>query len=184
MKKIDRINHLRKKDFISAFVTTVIAAIVFVLIKNNFAGTPEATLFSYIAVVGGVLTVAIAYFESKSKDPFVTGKTQTMGVMNSFVAAGIVMILGAFRFGLIPTVVVMDVLVLLFRELGRNARQKIVDKYMNKVGKIVKDNGKGKYVMNLNSEDVGVYSKENLMVGNNVKVSELKGTYLYVEKVA
>lgn len=30
---------------------------------------------------------------------------------------------------------------------------------------------------------VNVYSKDKLILGNNVKVSELNGTYIYVEKI-
>ena len=180
----EKISQLRKKDLISIFITTIASALIFVFIKGYFAGSSEAVMFSYIGIVGGVIAVIMSYFESKNNDPFVTGKTQTFGVMNSFIAAGVVIILASFKFGLIPTLIVVDVLIILFRELGRNARQKMVDKYVNKVGKIVKDSGNGKYVMDMNSENVSVYSKDKLLVGSSVKVSELKGTYLYVEKVA
>lgn len=174
----------RKKDLVATIVASLISAIVFILIKINFEIKSLAVLLSYVFAVSGIVLLLLAYFESRSDDPFVTGKTQTMGVMNSFVALIAVIVLGSFRFGLIPVMISMDILVLLARELGRRSRRKLIDKYINRAGKITKDRGKGKYVMNIDSEDVEVYSKEPLMVGNHVRVSDMKGTYLYVEKVA
>ena len=179
----EKLSYLRKKDFISILITTVASVLIFILLKRYFLATSEVSIFSYIGFLGAIIVVIISYFESKSEDPFVTGKTLTLGVMNSFVAAAVVIVLLSFKFGLILSVIAIDILIIIARELGRNNRQKMINKYMNRTGKIVKDCGKGKYIMDLNSQNVNVYSKDKLILGNNVKVSELNGTYIYVEKI-
>ena len=180
----EKLSYLRKKDFISIFITTVISAFIFLFINEYFVGTTEAIIFSYIGVIGGIITVIVSYFESKSNDPFVTGKTLTFGVINSFIGAGVVILLTSFRFGLIPSLIVIDIIIIMSRELGRKSREKMLDKFINKTGTIIKNNGNGKYVMDLNSKRVTVYSKDNLAIGGMVKVSELKGTCIYVEVFA
>ena len=173
----EKLSYLRKKDFISIFITTVVSAFIFLFINEYFVGTTEAIIFSYIGVIGGIITVIVSYFESKSNDPFVTGKTLTFGVINSFIGAGVVILLTSFRFGLIPSLIVIDIIIIMSRELGRKSREKMLDKFIN-------NNGNGKYVMDLNSKRVTVYSKDNLAIGGMVKVSELKGTCIYVEVFA
>lgn len=180
----DNIINLRRKDFISLLIATLASLVIFFIIKANFTANMDVRFFGYIGIAGAIIAISTSYFESKNNDPFVTGKTQTFGVMNSFVAASIAMLLLFFKFNLLLAIIIVDLLVFISRELGRNARQKILDKYMNEVGTIIENNGNGKYTVNINSEKINAYSKAELSVGNDVKISELKGSYLYIDKIS
>ncbi len=186
MKKASNIHEfdgLRKKDFFSIIAITLVSVIIFLLIKKNFQQLDEQyTMFLYLAIVAGLVSILMGYSEARSNDPFVTGKTQTMGVVNSFVVAAVSIVILAFRFGIVFSVITMDVLLILSRELGRQSRKKLLEKYLGQQGKVIEANSKGKYTVALDSENKKVYSEEKLSVGDSVEIVNLKGTYLYVQK--
>ena len=53
----------------------------------------------YCTLIGSAVTCLIGFLESKDNDPFVTGKTQTMGVVNSYMVSPICINIFAINYG-------------------------------------------------------------------------------------
>lgn len=118
----------RKKDIISLVCTVVFALIISMFLKKFYTDTTNPFV-TYIALGGGIFIMIVGYFEAKDNDPFVTGKTQTIGVLNSIVASGLVMILASIRFGSFLPCIVVAVLLFIARDFGRKQRAKKIDEY-------------------------------------------------------
>ena len=110
---------MRAKDFLTLLLMTAISSIIYLLLKNNIDDKSIITLFSYISIVAGIIVLIFAFLESYNGDPFVTGKTQTIGVVNSFVGAGFVIFLAAFKYGLIQSIIIVNIFMIVSREYGR-----------------------------------------------------------------
>lgn len=173
----------RNKDLIALICITIISALIFFMINKNIKDTNLITSLSYVSIVAGVLVLVVSYLESSNVDPFVTGKTQTMGVVNSIVGSGVVIIIGAFKFGIIPMIIVVDILMIISRELGRQSRKKYIEKYLDKTGKIIGIEKNKKYNVLINNEEKKMYSNKNLPLGDDVRIVDIKGRYLYVDSI-
>lgn len=133
---------MRAKDFLTLLLMTAISSIIYLLLKNNIDDKSIITLFSYISIVAGIIVLIFAFLESYNGDPFVTGKTQTIGVVNSFVGAGFVIFLAAFKYGLIQSIIIVNIFMIVSREYGR-----FLKKYLYKVGTIIKVLNNNKYII-------------------------------------
>ncbi|MEG0249466.1 MAG: hypothetical protein RR561_01080 [Peptostreptococcus sp.] len=180
------LTELRRKDIISLLLMTVISSGIYLLLKNNIDDKSLIALFSYISMVGGVIVLIFAFLESYNGDPFVTGKTQTIGVVNSFVGAGLVIFLAAFKYGLIQSIVIVNIFMIISREYGRRSRKKYLKKYLYQTASIIKNINNNAYIVLIDDEEKRVYSRKdqkNISIGDMVKIVEIKGKYLYIEKV-
>lgn len=177
---------IRAKDFLTLLLMTAISSIIYLLLKNNIDDKSIITLFSYISIVAGIIVLIFAFLESYNGDPFVTGKTQTIGVVNSFVGAGFVIFLAAFKYGLIQSIIIVNIFMIVSREYGRFLKKSFLKKYLYKVGTIIKVLNNNKYIILFDNKEKKVYSKKgekNVSIGDMVKIVEVKGKYLYVEKI-
>lgn len=171
----------RKKDAISLICTMIVAMIISVFLGKFYkdSGNPIVTIAAF---GGGIFVLIVGYFESRDNDPFVTGKTQTIGVLNSIVASGLVMILASIKFGSFIPSIVVAILLFISRDFGRKEREKKIDEYVFKNGIITDKQDEYRYTIDVNGKKINAFSKNELEKGDNIKVTELKGNYLYIEK--
>lgn len=112
-----------KKDLLIMLIMIAISAVG--LFLCNLANAKESLssmgfLPLYVAVFFSAIVMVVSFFEAKSNDPFVTGKTQTMGVANSYTASPIFIIILSFYYNFVVVALVYGVIFLLSRFLGRS----------------------------------------------------------------
>lgn len=198
----------RIKDLIILSICTVVSLVIF-LLGNMFAfatdgGTLSAgqprnpylfliggesfrnlydTFFVWVAAVGLLLCLYVSFLESRDKDAFVTGKTQSLGVMNSFVGITVVITIASYS---ILSWLIIDIIVCLLvffaRELGRRFSDKKVLKYVGQSGVLLTDlHNHG--TAQISDKHLKVWSRQDMKQGDIVEITELKGNYLYVKKL-
>lgn len=171
----------RKKDVISLICTIIFAIIISVFMKKFYTDYSNPFV-TYITFGGLIFILIVGYFEAKDNDPFVTGKTQTIGVLNSIVASGLVMILASIKFDSYISCLVVAVLLFISRDFGRKSRARKIEEYVSKIGVITEKHDEYGYVIDINGKIVNAFSKKELEIGDKIKVTELRGNYLYIEK--
>lgn len=183
MKKISE----RMKDVLILAVMMVISAPIswyFTYLSSLDKGESVLPGFViYIWIFALAFACLFSYLESRDKDPFVTGKTQRMGVVNSFTVAAFLMAANIHWFaGWLCSALVVCACIFLSRELGRYSYRKRERKYLNKSG-ILQGNLPDKAKLVIDGKRVTVWSKDTIKSGTPVYISEIKGTYLYVSPV-
>lgn len=184
-----RTNSSLKMDMLFAIIANGIGILIVWLIKMSNPEKFKESITSddniiFIIICCFILLVIlyIAYIEAKHDDEYITGKTQTMGVVNSFTSLPALMIFVAFIFEhWVAIYVVSIVLFFLMRMLGRRSRKKL-SSMIGKIG-VMKTNLHYKGTASFDGKDVKVYSKKDIYYGAKVKIVDLKAKYLYVEEV-
>ncbi|WP_461816177.1 hypothetical protein [Faecalimonas sp.] len=172
----------RKKDIYILIGMVICSGILAYFFRDLFSKRFEAP-FVWIWCLVMLEPIFVAYSESRDNDEFVTGKTQTLGVVNSFTTATVVLAIMAkwFISWLIISVVVA-ICMFAARELGRKKRRKLQENYLMKKGVLLTDlHNYG--IASINGRSVKVCSKKELQEGTEIVISEVKGKYLYVEEV-
>lgn len=174
----------RVKDLlILAGVVILSAPISYCLLTLN-GGEEVPTVVTYIWCIVLAYVCRISYLESRDKDPFVSGTTQRLGVVNSFTVS-------IFLFGInfqwfsgwLFSALIGCVCIFLSRELGRHSYKKREERYLNKSG-ILLGNLPNKAKAEINGKKVTVWSKDTIKSGTHIYISEIKGTYLYVSSIS
>lgn len=133
----------------------------------------------YLWLLALAFICLFSYLESRDKDPFVTGKTQRMGVANSFTAS--LFLLGFnyswSRWAL--SALLLCTCIFVSRELGRCSNKKREKKYLGQSGILLSDLP-NKAKAEINGKKVTVWSKNTIKAGTPIYISEIKATYLYV----
>lgn len=126
MKKVNQVRI--RKDFLIITLMVVCSIIVYSVLRATDArdltdvGTQIAKMGPiplYIAVGGSLITLVVSYFESKDNDPFVTGRTQNMGIANSFLASPFFIVLLSFYLNLVVVCIMYLALFMIARVLGQ-----------------------------------------------------------------
>lgn len=174
----------RKKDILSfIFVIVLSGAISYVLYLNQFGTLLPGFIATWLGCFGLIFVCIFSYLESRDKDPFVTGKTQSMGVMNSFILAAILI---GFLFewfnGWAIATLITCICMFASRELGRYSCKKYEETYLNQSGILLSDLP-NKAKAEINGKKVTVWSKDTIKAGTPIYISEIKAKYLYVSPV-
>lgn len=180
MKK-QELQHARKKDIVILIVVVIASGIFSYFFRNMFLERFKIP-FIFLWVVLLFEPVFVSYLESRDQDPFVTGKTERLGVVNSFTTAAVAIgIASKWFWGWLITSIVVAVCMFAARELGRKKRGRLEEKYLMKNGVLLTD--LHNYGMaSIDGKDAKVCSKKDLKKGTAITISEIKGTYLYVKE--
>ena len=87
MKK-QELQRARKKDIVILIVVVIASGIFSYFFRNMFLERFKIP-FIFLWVVLLFEPVFVSYLESRDQDPFVTGKTERLGVVNSFTTAAV-----------------------------------------------------------------------------------------------
>lgn len=172
----------RKRDIVILLIMVAISGAIAYFLQDLIPARFDPP-FVYIWVILALTPIFVAYTESRDKDPFVTGKTQSMGVVNSFTTAAVVIgLMSKGLVGWIITAITVSVCMFIARELGRKARKKLEERFLGKTGVLLDDLHNFGMAF-INGEKIKVCSKTDLPKGTQVKITAIKSKYLYVEKI-
>ncbi|MBC2576447.1 NfeD family protein [Peptostreptococcus canis] len=171
-----------KRDLV-IILSGIIPMIVFGYLISNY--NYFTTFFNghiiYILYVIAVGILYISYLEARDNDPFVTGKTQTLGVNNSFIGMLTIAILMTkdIKTGVL-NYIILALLLYISRVLGKNSYKNKYDKYVGKSGILIDiKNNKGHAL--IDDENVVVYTDKDIAVDSEVVITDIRSNYLYVE---
>ncbi|WP_101772388.1 NfeD family protein [Peptostreptococcus faecalis] len=182
------LNNGRQKDFLIILLGIVPMIIFSYLLVNFFNNITRYTTqppLLYVLILFLIIVLYVSYLEARDKDDFVTGKTQTLGVNNSFTGALALSILFAkdYKTAFIAYITI-SILILIVREFGRYSSKRKNLKYLNKEGILItplNKNNRGKAL--INDMEVNVYSLEKIDPNTKVYISDIRGNYLFISKV-
>lgn len=172
---------LRTKDILALAGASVFSLLLMVVLRPWDEIRWEQPLLT-VWYVAFLYPIIFGFWESLDGDLLVEGRTQKMGVVNSFVVLAILVAIvsGDFLSWLVTDLIACAVL-FVARECGRYKHCKMKEKYIGKEGVLLED------LPNIAKAKVGdkaikVCSKEHIAKGTTVIINELKGTYKYVVK--
>lgn len=171
----------RAKDFLALAAVSVFSLLLFTVLSwwgKLKLGQP----FLAICYVVFLYPICFGFWESLDNDLLVEGRTQKMGVVNSFVVLSILIGIVSRSFvSWLITDLAACALLFAAREYGRYRRRRLEEKYIGLEGVLLGD------LPNIAKAQIGdkvikVCSKEHISKGTRVIINELNGTYKYVIK--
>lgn len=114
----------RQKDILILLVVIIVSCpISYFMTELGFLTFPKP--ISYLWYLLLIFVCFFSYLESRDKDPFVTGKTERMGVSNSFTASAFLIgFMSKWFTGWLINALLVSVCLFISRELGRYSYRK------------------------------------------------------------
>lgn len=172
---------LRTKDILAMVGVTVFSLILMLALKFSLDIALEKPLI-YVWYAAFLYPLIFGFWESLDGDLLIEGRTQKMGVVNSFTVTAILIGIAPGGFwGWLCTDLAACGLLFAARESGRYKRQRMKEKYVGREAVLLGD------LPNMAKAQMGdktikVCAKEQIAKGTVVIINELKGTYKYVTK--
>lgn len=124
--------------------------------------------------------IIFGFWESLDGDLLIEGRTQKMGVVNSFVVLAILIaIVSRGILSWLCTDLIACATLFAAREYGRYMHRRLEKKYIGKEGVLLGDLPNMAKAQ-IGDKEIKVCSKEHIRKGTYVMINELKGTYKYV----
>lgn len=178
-----------KGDLIFIFIVTVLTIPCIMLIKlndvidiNKLSTMKYAVNINILWFAMTLFIIFIAYLEAKHDDEYITGKTQRLGVINSFTSFPVLFIIYSIQSDKwLLEYIILIIIFICARILGRKSRKKL----LCMIGKrgVMKTNLHNSGIASIEGKDVRVYSKKDIFYGANVEIVDLKAKYLYVDEI-
>ncbi|WAW15123.1 NfeD family protein [Peptostreptococcus equinus] len=170
-----------KSDLIFWIIASILS-LVFIYFFKGFAIGRFKPPFIYIWYAILLIVLYFSFLEAKDGDAIITGKTQSMGINNSFTGASCLFIcLSPWSRVAIVHYFIITTLLFTVRYFGRKSRGKLKE-LVGKEGVMISNlhnSGSAK----IDNKEYKVYSKEDLFYGSKIKVEEIKASYIYVKKI-
>lgn len=172
---------LRMKDIWALAGVSIFSLVLMLTLRPWDEARWEQPLLTawYVAFLYPII---FGFWESLDDDLLIEGRTQKMGVVNSFVVLSILTAIVSKGF-LSWLVHDLTACAMLFaaREFGRYQRGRMKEKYIGKEAVLLGDlDNMAKAKMG--DKVIKVCSREHYIKGTTVMINELKGTYKYVVK--